>query len=75
MKYVSYAALQKAIESFSSKGNQPNRILIGYKTFARLKREDKFALSLEGVEGKALERTFRNIKIKIVPEKHYLEIE
>ncbi|WP_445115869.1 hypothetical protein [Acinetobacter sp. WZC-1] len=74
MKEISYSELKKTLDGFSGQGKEPQRILIGYKTFAKLMREEKFAASLQKIEGSPLQRSFKKIIIKIVPEKHYLEI-
>jgi uncharacterized protein YktA (UPF0223 family) len=64
----------KHIEEFIETGNKAKVLKVGYKTYATLMRSEKFADKMTKDEKDTLVRHYKGIKIKIVTEKHYLEI-
>lgn len=66
--------VNKLIEEFRETGKEPEKLVIGYKTYARLMTEDKFAEKVVPSLEDSKERLFKNLKIKLVTEKHYFEI-
>ena len=67
--------LKKAIEAFKETDKEPTKIIIGYKTYARLMKEEKFIDQLSKDTENPMVRYYQGIKIKMVTEKHYLKIE
>ena len=66
--------VNKLLEEFRQTGKEPEKLVIGYKTYARLMAEDKFAEKVVPSLEDSKERLFKNLKIKLVTEKHYFEI-
>ncbi len=67
--------LNKLIDEFKSKGNEPKKLIIGYKNYAALMENEKFQDKLTKDSKDPMIRYYQGIKIKMVPEKHFLEIE
>ncbi|MDE4040748.1 hypothetical protein SLJ62_02185 [Acinetobacter pittii] len=67
--------LNKQIDDFKSSGKDPKKLVIGYKTFAVLMENDKFLDKIEKDKDDPMVRYYKGIKIKMVTEKHHLEIE
>ncbi|MDM1764575.1 MULTISPECIES: hypothetical protein [unclassified Acinetobacter] len=65
---------KKRIEEFKSTGNKPNSIVIGYKTYANLMEEEKFVDHISKDVDDPMVRYYKGIQIKMITEKHYLEI-
>ncbi|EKU38797.1 hypothetical protein OD757_01700 [Acinetobacter sp. AYS6] len=66
--------VNKLLEEFRQTGKEPEKLVIGYKTYARLMAEDKFAEKVVPSLEDSKERLYKNLKIKLVTEKHYFEI-
>ena len=71
---VGLKELKKAIEEFQTTGVEPTKLIIGYKTYSRLMKEDKFIDHLSKDQLDPMVRYYKGIKIKMVTEKHYLEV-
>lgn len=71
---ISVKQINKRIEEFQQSGKQAETLKIGYKTYAKLMNEDKFADALKKDPSNPLLRFYKNIKIKLVTEKHYFEV-
>lgn len=74
MMEISVKKINKRIEDYQIDGKEPTVLEIGYKTYAQLMNEDKFAEALKKDPKNPLLRFYKNIKIKLVTEKHYFEI-
>lgn len=72
---LSLKEFKKRIEALKSIGKEPSRIIIGYKTYANLMKEEKFVCHISKDLNDPMVRYYKGIKIKMVTEKHYLEIE
>ncbi|AXX52276.1 hypothetical protein ACOUV0_15930 [Acinetobacter baumannii] len=66
--------LNKLIDEFRSKGKKPIKLIIGYKDYAVLMENEKFQDRLTRDINDPMIRYYKGIKIKMVTEKHYLEI-
>lgn len=66
--------LNKVIDEFKSKGNVPKKLILGYKSYATLMRVEKFHDKLTKDSKDPMVRYYKGIKIKMVTEKHHLEI-
>lgn len=66
--------VSKLIEEFKQTGKEPEKLVIGYKTYARLMADDKFAEKVVPSLENAKDRLYKNLKIKLITEKHYFEV-
>ena len=71
---ISVKEVNKQIDEFTEHKQKPESLQIGYKTYAKLMREDKFQDKLKSDSDNSLVKYYREIKIKIVTEKHYFEV-
>ena len=71
---ISVKEVNKQIDEFTERKQKPESLQIGYKTYAKLMREDKFQDKLKSDSDNLLVKYYREIKIKIVTEKHYFEV-
>lgn len=71
---ISVKQVNKRIEEFRLESKEPAVLEIGYKTYAKLMNEDKFVDSLKKDPNDPLLRFYKNIKIKVVTEKHHFEV-
>lgn len=71
---ISVKQINKRIEEFQQSGKQAETLKIGYKTFAKLMNEDKFADALKKDVNDPMIRYYKDIKIKLVTEKHHFEV-
>ncbi len=71
---ISVKQINKRIEEYQTSGKEPKVLELGYKTYAKLMNEDKFADALKKDPSNPLLRFYKNIKIKLVTEKHYFEV-
>ncbi|MEL4573134.1 hypothetical protein, partial [Acinetobacter baumannii] len=55
-------------------GKEPEKLVIGYKTYARLMADDKFAEKVVPSLENSKDRLYKNLKIKLITEKHYFEV-
>lgn len=72
---ISVKQVNKNIEEFQTSGKTPSELVIGYKTYAKLMNEDKFADALKKDAKNSLVRYYKDIKIKVVTEKHHFAVE
>lgn len=66
--------LNKQIDDFKE-SKDPQRLIIGYKTYSKLMKENKFLDKISKDANNPMIRYYKEIKIKIVTEKHFFEIE
>ncbi|XFO47462.1 hypothetical protein AB4670_06825 [Acinetobacter baumannii] len=66
--------VSKLIEEFRQTGKEPEKLVIGYKTYARLMADDKFAEKVVPSLENSKDRLYKNLKIKLITEKHYFEV-
>ncbi|KAF5308367.1 hypothetical protein FQR65_LT18198 [Abscondita terminalis] len=71
---ISVKQINKRIEEFQQSGKQAETLKIGYKTYAKLMNEDKFADALKKDVNDPMIRYYKDIKIKLVTEKHHFEV-
>lgn len=63
----------RLIEEFKQSGKTPEKIEIGFKTYAKLVDDDQFYVHVtKSADSK--HRMFKNIRIKLVTEKHYFKV-
>ena len=74
MSDISVKKVNKLIEEFEQEGNKIDRLEIGYKTYAALMLDKKFADKVTKSLDDSKERLYKKIKIKLLTEKHYFEI-
>ena len=74
MNDISVKKINKLIEEFEQEGNKVDRLEIGYKTYAALMLDQKFADKVTKSLDDSKERLYKKIKIKLLTEKHYFEI-
>lgn len=74
MSDISVKKINKLIEEFEQEGNKVDRLEIGYKTYAALMLDQKFADKVTKSLDDSKERLYKKIKIKLLTEKHYFEI-
>ena len=68
---ISVKKVNKRIEEFLATSGKPSVLEIGYKTYAKLMNEDKFANALKKDQEDPMLRFYKDIKIKMVTEKHH----
>jgi hypothetical protein len=71
---ISVKQINKRIDEFQESGKKADTLKIGYKTYAKLMNEDKFADALKKDASDPMIRYYKDIKIKVVTEKHYFEV-
>ena len=71
---VDLKEINKRIKEFQEK-DQPQRLILGYKTYSKLMKEDRFVDQLTKDSNDPLVRFYKDIKIKLVPEKYCFKIE
>lgn len=74
MSDISVKKINKLIEEFEQEGNKIDRLEIGYKTYAALILDQKFADKVTKSNEDSKERLYKKIKIKLISEKHYFKI-
>ncbi|EMT5447311.1 hypothetical protein APC21_19915, partial [Acinetobacter baumannii] len=57
--------VSKLIEEFRQTGKEPEKLVIGYKTYARLMADDKFAEKVVPSLENSKDRLYKNLKIKL----------
>lgn len=57
------------------KTNNPKRLIMGYKTYSKLLKENNFLDKITKDSDDPINKCYQEIKIKIVTEKHYFDIE
>ncbi|BAP37327.1 hypothetical protein AS4_23870 [Acinetobacter guillouiae] len=71
---ISVKQINKRIDEFQESSKKASTLEIGYKTYAKLMNEDKFADALKKDPNNSMVRYYKDIKIKLVTEKHYFEV-
>lgn len=71
---ISVKQINKRIDEFQEAGKKAETLKIGYKTYAKLMNEDKFADLLKKDVNDPMIRYYKDIKIKLVTEKHHFEV-
>ncbi|MFW1642905.1 hypothetical protein [Acinetobacter guillouiae] len=71
---INLKELNKQIDDFKEI-KDPQRLIIGYKTYSKLMKENKFLDKISKDTNDPMIRYYKEIKIKIVTEKHFFEIE
>ncbi|UDM39850.1 hypothetical protein LIS44_15620 (plasmid) [Acinetobacter haemolyticus] len=74
MSDISVKKINKLIEQFEQEGNKTQALEMGYKTYAMLMSDQKFADKVTKSAENAEERLYKKIKIKLIPEKHHFKI-
>ncbi|MCG2609530.1 MULTISPECIES: hypothetical protein [unclassified Acinetobacter] len=74
MNDISVKKINKLIEQFEEEGKKVEALEIGYKTYAILMSDQKFADKVTKSAENAKERLYKKIKIKLIPEKHHFKI-
>lgn len=71
---ISVKQINKRIDEFQESSKKASTLEIGYKTYAKLINEDKFADALKKDPNNTMVRYYKDIKIKLVTEKHHFEV-
>jgi len=71
---INLKELNKQIADFKE-NKEPQKLIIGYKTYSKLMKESKFLDKISKDANDPMIRYYKEIKIKIVTEKHFFEIE
>ncbi|MDQ9009020.1 hypothetical protein RFI36_04755 [Acinetobacter gerneri] len=71
---INLKEIDKKIDAFRET-KEPSRILIGYKTYSKLLKEDKFLDHLTKDSNDPMIRYYQGIEIRMITEKHFFEIE
>lgn len=71
---INLKELNKQIADFKE-NKEPKKLIIGYKTYSKLMKESKFLDKISKDANDPMIRYYKEIKIKIVTEKHFFEIE
>lgn len=71
---ISVKQINKRIDEFQESIKKASTLEIGYKTYAKLMNEDKFAEALKKDPNNTMVRYYKDIKIKLVTEKHHFEV-
>ena len=66
--------VNQAIETFEANVGEARVLEIGYKTYAKLMADHKFADKLSESDQDSKQKYYKKIKIKLVTEKHYFEV-
>lgn len=66
--------VNQQIEALEAKGEKAKVLEIGYKTYANLVVDDKFADKLSESNQNTKQKYYKKIKIRLVTEKHYFEV-
>lgn len=71
---ISVKQINKRIDEFQESSKKASTLEIGYKTYAKLMNEDKFVDALKKDPNNTMVRYYKDIKIKLVTEKHHFEV-
>lgn len=66
--------INKQIDELKNQGQNPKLLIVGYKTYANLMSEEKFADKISKDEKTPMIRYYKGLKVKIVTEKRYFEL-
>ncbi|WP_111859144.1 hypothetical protein [Acinetobacter sp. CFCC 10889] len=73
MSEINLKLINEKIDEFKKTSKIPEKLEIGYKTYARLIGQDKFFDHVTQSED-SLTRYYKGIKIKLVAEKHFFAV-
>ncbi|WP_228128730.1 hypothetical protein [Acinetobacter rudis] len=71
---LSFTEFIKNIEKVSKAGKEPKKIVVGYKTFSNLMKDEKFVKHISIDVEDPMIRYFKRIELKIVTEKRHLQV-
>ncbi|CAM4330751.1 hypothetical protein [Acinetobacter pragensis] len=71
---ISIKEINKKIDEFKKDRAEPQALVMGYKTYSKFMREDKFADQITKDNKDPMIRYYKGIQVKIVTEKHYFEL-
>lgn len=71
---ISIKEINKQIDELKHQGEDPKSLVIGYKTYANLMNEDKFAEKITKDPEDPMIRYYKGIRVKIVTEKRYFSV-
>ncbi|MNG46622.1 hypothetical protein D3C78_123630 [compost metagenome] len=74
MNDINVKKVNKLIEDFEQIGNKAEVLEIGYKTYAVLMAEERFADKVSKSKVDSKERLYKKMKIKLITEKHHFEV-
>lgn len=72
---ISVKDVKKQLYNFIEKDLKPKLLVIGYRTYTALMRENNFAERVTKDTKYPMIRYYKGIEIKIVTEKHYFEVQ
>lgn len=72
---ISVKEMNKKLEDFKEAGNSPSLIIIGYMTYSKLMKDEKFSDHVTKDVNDPLVRYYQGIEIRMVTKKHYFEIQ
>ncbi|WP_333669287.1 hypothetical protein [Acinetobacter guillouiae] len=71
---INLKMLNNRIDQFKTNA-EPRKLLMGYKTYSKLMKEEDFLNNLCKDPSNLLVSYYQGIEVKIVTEKHFFEIE
>lgn len=74
MMSISLEELEQQIQDFVGSNQNPTQIIIGYKTYVQFLREDHFLTHISKHPEDQHCSFYKGILIKMIPEKHYLQV-
>ncbi|MGY5392576.1 hypothetical protein [Acinetobacter sp.] len=74
MNDLSVKKINKLIDEFIQSGKIPSCLIFGYKTYAMLMQDDKFADQIIKGKDEPLSRYYKKLKITLVTDKHYFQV-
>ena len=74
MMIIDLKEFNQRIKAFKENA-EPQKLIIGYKTYSKLMKEDEFVEKLSKDIQDPMVRYYKNIKIKLITEKHFFDIE
>ena len=72
---ISVKEINKKLEDFKEAGNSPSLIVIGYMTYSKLMKDEKFSDHVTKDVNDPLVRYYQGVEIRMVTKKHYFEIQ
>ena len=72
---ISVKEINKKLEDFKEAGNNPSLIVIGYMTYSKLMKDEKFSDHVTKDVNDPLVRYYQGVEIRMVTKKHYFEIQ
>jgi hypothetical protein len=74
MNDLSVKKINKQIDEFTQSGKIPSELVFGYKTYAVLMQDDKFADQIMKGTENPIVRFYKKLKITLVTDKHYFQV-